>query len=289
MALLSLIQLLLNTACNEFTWEGRLDRDRVRLNLLESKGWIECLSLPAIFNSLQNVYSARHLWCRGRTRSDETLASSWRGFSLRNAWSKLSEWTSFYLRPSPLPFSIFHPNVIITFNECYLLFEINKTYHTICSRATSLLSSLLCHWCYEMNEKKIFQENVRIAEILFMYRRTFRLMGFHLCLRMLLNHCDSGIEDNIILFEHLSEKTKKIDFHVQNSTVFAHCSSDFYLYIIDYFILVIITFYNIHISIFNFTTKGKKKYFKTMSFNPFGYTKRHDAFWKVLHNFFGPF
>lgn len=55
------------------------------------------------FNSLQNVCSARHLWCRGRTRSDETLASSWRRFSLRNAWSKLSEWTSSYLRPSPSP------------------------------------------------------------------------------------------------------------------------------------------------------------------------------------------
>lgn len=104
------------------------------------------------FNSLQNVCSARHLWCRGRTRSDETLASSWRRFSLRNAWSKLSEWTSSYLRPSPLPLSIFHPNVIITFNECYLLFEINKTHRTICSRATSLLSSLLCHWCYEWKE-----------------------------------------------------------------------------------------------------------------------------------------
>lgn len=136
------------------------------------------------FNSLQNVCSARHLWCRGRTRSDETLASLWRGFSLRNAWSKLSEWTSSYLRPS-LPFSIFHPKVIITFNECYLLFEINKTHRTICSRTTSFLSSLLCHWCHEMNERKIFP-----GKCISHCRNTlhtgiiFRLMEFRLLLSL---------------------------------------------------------------------------------------------------------
>lgn len=56
---------------------------------------------------------------------------------------------------------------------------------------------------------KYFQGNVRFAEILFMYRRTFRLMGFRLLyLRTLLSHWDSGIENNVILFEYLNEKTK---------------------------------------------------------------------------------
>lgn len=98
----------------------------------------------AIFDVAVGRVQMKLLLPRGVDLAWETLEAS--------CQSELSS----YLRPSPLPLSIFHPNVIITFNECYLLFEINKTHHTICSRAISLLSSLLCHWCYEMNERKIF-------------------------------------------------------------------------------------------------------------------------------------
>lgn len=63
----------------------------------------------------------------------------------------------------------------------------------------------------------------------FTYRHYFSFNGIPFVIKsLLLSHCDSGIENNVILFEHL-EKTKKIDFHFQNSTVFAHCFSDFYL------------------------------------------------------------
>lgn len=66
----------------------------------------------------------------------------------------------------------------------------------------------------------------------FTYRHYFSFNGIPFVMSLLLSHCDSGIEGNVILFEYL-EKTKKIDFHVQNSTVFAHCSSDFYLIIFN--------------------------------------------------------
>lgn len=85
----------------------------------------------AIFDVAVGRVQMKLLLPRGVDLAWETLEAS--------CQSELSS----YLRPSPLPLSIFHPNVIITFNECYLLFEINKTsYHLFSCYFSSIFFTL---------------------------------------------------------------------------------------------------------------------------------------------------